>query len=231
MAHQLTLSVSLPDTASFDNFFSIGNEELTTTLRHFTSSLANAPTVMHIFGAPGSGKSHLLYSGVRLARESGHTVHYLPMREPEVDGSVLEQVDGIGLVCVDDIDVIAGQRDAERALFQLYERVHDRTGHLVTTALQAPLHLALTLPDLVSRLQSGGTYRITPLTDAQKRSALRLRAAGRGMAMSDEVVDYVLRRYPRDTHALFALLDRIDEASLTARRRITIPFLQELDRH
>jgi DnaA family protein len=49
------------------------------------------------------------------------------------------------------------------------------------------------------------------------------------MTLSSEVADYVLRRYPRDTHALFALLDQIDEASLTAQRRITIPFLQELD--
>jgi DnaA family protein len=153
------------------------------------------------------------------------------MREQEVDVSVLDQVDGVGLVCVDDIDVIAGQRDAERALFQLYERVQDSAGHLVTTARQAAHHLDLALPDLVSRLHSGGTYRIAPLTDAQKRNALRLRATGRGMALSEEVADYVLRRYPRDTHALFGLLDRIDEASLTAQRRITIPFLQELDRH
>ncbi len=230
MARQLTLSVSLPDRASFDNFYSAGNEELVTALRHVAATVSSAPTVMHVFGSPGCGKTHLMYAGVRLARESGQTVHYLPMREQEVDVSVLEQVDGVGLICIDDIDVIAGRRDAERALFQLYERVQDSAGHLVTTAHQAAHHLGLALSDLVSRLQSGGAYRITPLTDTQKRHALRLRAAGRGMALSDEVADYVLRRYPRDTHALFGLLDRIDEASLTAQRRITIPFLQELDR-
>jgi DnaA family protein len=231
VARQLTLPVSLPDTASFDNFYSDGNDELVNALRRFAATVGNAPSVMHVFGPPGCGKTHLMYAGIRLARESGQTVHYLPMREQEVDVSVLEQVNGVGLVCVDDIDVIAGTRDAERALFQLYERVQDSAGRLVTTAYQAAHHLGVGLPDLVSRLRSGETYRITPLTDAQKRNALRLRAAGRGMTLSDEVADYVLRRYPRDTHALFGLLDRIDEASLSAQRRITIPFLQELDRH
>lgn len=231
MARQLTLSVSLPDTASFDNFYSAGNEELLTALRHFVTSFGDAPTVMHVFGGSGCGKTHLMIAGVRVARESGHTVHYLPLREHEGDVSVLERVDGVGLVCVDDIDVIAGRQDAEFRLFKLYERVQDSAGHLVTTAHQSAHHLGLELPDLVSRLQSGGTYRINPLTDAHKRNALRLRAAARGMALSNEVADYVLRRYPRDTHALFGLLDRIDQVSLAAQRRITIPFLQALDRH
>ncbi len=231
MARQLTLSVSLPDAASFDNFYSAGNEELVAALRHFAVTVDKAPTVMHVFGSPGCGKTHLMHAAVRLSRESGQTVHHLPMREKGIGVSIMEQVEGVGLVYIDDIDVITGRRDVERALFQLFERAQDSAGRLVTTARQAAHHLGLALPDLVSRLQSGQTYRITPLTDTQKRNALRLRAAGRGMALSDDVADYVLRRYPRDTHALFGLLDRIDKASLTAQRRITIPFLQELERH
>lgn len=229
MSRQLTLSVSLSDTASFDNFYASGNEELLTALRHFAATSASAPTIMYVFGSPGCGKSHLMHAAVRLARDRGQSAHYLPMRERDVDVSVLDQIDGVGLVCIDDIDVVAGRREAERSLFQLYERIQDNAGRLLTTAHQAAHHLGLQLPDLVSRLQSGGAYRIAPLTDAHKRKALRLRAAGRGIALSDEVTDYVLRRYPRDMHALFGLLDRIDEASLSAQRRITIPFLQELD--
>ncbi len=231
MARQLTLSVSLPDMASFDNFYPSGNEELVTALRHFAATVGTPPTVMHIFGASGCGKTHLMYAGLKLTRGEGQPAHYLPMREPGVDSSAMEQIDGFGLVCVDDIDVLAGQAEAERALFRLYERVQDRFGHLVTTARQAARRLGLGLPDLVSRLHSGGTYHVSPLTDADKRNALRLRAAGRGITLSDDVLDYVLRRYPRDTHALFGLLDRIDQASLTAQRRVTIPFLQQLDRH
>lgn len=200
-----------------------------TALRRFAVTVGDAPTVMHLFGGCGCGKTHLMYSGIRIARECFQAVNYLPMGKQEIGVTALEQVNGVGFVAIDDIDAIAGRGDAERALFQLFERVRDRSGHLVTTAQQAPHHLGLTLPDLVSRLQSGETYRIAPLTDGQKRNALQLRAAGRGMTLSSEVADYVLRRYPRDTHALFALLDRIDEASLTAQRRITIPFLQELD--
>ena len=54
------------------------------------------------------------------------------------------------------------------------------------------------------------------------------RARARGLDLSDEVGVYLLRRCPRDTHALFALLERLDKASLAAQRRLTIPFVRDL---
>ena len=47
--------------------------------------------------------------------------------------------------------------------------------------------------------------------------------------MPEEVVQYILGRYPRDMHSLFDLLDRIDRASLAQQRRVTIPFLRRLE--
>jgi DnaA family protein len=47
--------------------------------------------------------------------------------------------------------------------------------------------------------------------------------------MPEDVVQYILSRYPRDMRSLFDLLDRIDRASLTHQRRVTIPFLRELE--
>jgi len=36
-----------------------------------------------------------------------------------------------------------------------------------------------------------------------------------------------VRRLPREPQVLFGVLDRLDEASLAAQRRLTIPFLRE----
>jgi DnaA-homolog protein len=37
---------------------------------------------------------------------------------------------------------------------------------------------------------------------------------------------------PRDLHSLFDILDQLDEASLAAQRRLTIPFIREaLEKH
>ena len=46
--------------------------------------------------------------------------------------------------------------------------------------------------------------------------------------MSNDVADYLLRRCPRDMDSLFNLLNRLDQASLAAQRRLTIPFVRDL---
>ncbi len=40
-------------------------------------------------------------------------------------------------------------------------------------------------------------------------------------------VDYLLKRMPRDLRSLFEILDDLDEASLVAQRRLTIPFIRD----
>jgi len=42
-----------------------------------------------------------------------------------------------------------------------------------------------------------------------------------------ETADYLLKRVPRDLGSLLALLDALDEASLAAQRRLTIPFIRD----
>ena len=52
-------------------------------------------------------------------------------------------------------------------------------------------------------------------------------AARRGIELDARTVDYILTHHARDAAALFALLDDLDLASLSAQRRVTIPFVRE----
>jgi DnaA family protein len=72
-------------------------------------------------------------------------------------------------------------------------------------------------------------YLLHPLEDEEKIAAIRLRAHNRALEIGDEAVRYILNQYPRDMHSLFTLLERIDDASLTQKRRVTIPFLRSLE--
>ncbi|HEX20308.1 MAG TPA: hypothetical protein ENG78_05760 [Acidiferrobacteraceae bacterium] len=89
--------------------------------------------------------------------------------------------------------------------------------------------MAFGLPDLLSRLRAGLVYQMTSLDDEGKYAALRLRAANRGIEITDDVSEYLLRRYPRDMKILFALLERIDQTSLQRKRRVTIPLIREME--
>jgi DnaA-homolog protein len=70
------------------------------------------------------------------------------------------------------------------------------------------------------------------LDDEGRIEALRLRAAQRGLELPYDTSEYLLKRVPRDLRSLFDILDELDEASLVAQRRLTIPFIREaLERH
>ena len=44
--------------------------------------------------------------------------------------------------------------------------------------------------------------------------------------MTDEVASFIMRRAPRRLGELLAILDSLDENSLQAQRRLTIPFVK-----
>jgi DnaA family protein len=97
---------------------------------------------------------------------------------------------------------------------------------LYVSAKSSPASLNIKLADLISRLNWGPVYQLQVLEDADKVQAMQQRADQRGFELPDEVANYLLSRYPRDLHSLFALLDRLDFASLQAQRRLTIPFVK-----
>jgi DnaA-homolog protein len=88
--------------------------------------------------------------------------------------------------------------------------------------------VALGLRDLQSRLVSMAHYRLTLLDETQQRAALQLRASIRGLELPEETAVWLQRRYPRNMASLNAMLDRLDTASLTEQRRLTVPFIRQV---
>jgi DnaA family protein len=99
---------------------------------------------------------------------------------------------------------------------------------MLFAAENVPTQLGLSLPDLRSRLGACQQAVLKPLDDRERRLVLKTQAASRGIELDDHVLDWLFARYVRDLGALLDLLDRLDQASLAARRRVTVPFLREL---
>ena len=96
---------------------------------------------------------------------------------------------------------------------------------LLVTAGAAPRAVALRR-DLATRLATGLTYRVLPLTDAEKRAALAAHAKVRGFDLSDDVSSYLLTHARRDMCSLMVALDAIDRYSLETGRPVTVPLLK-----
>ncbi|BAN97392.1 dnaA regulatory inactivator Hda [Plautia stali symbiont] len=159
----------------------------------------------------------------------GEAVGYVPLDKrtwfvPEV----LEGMENLALVCIDNIECIAGEAEWEMVIFDLYNRILE-TGktRLLITGDRPPRQLNLGLPDLASRLDWGQIYRLQPLSDEDKLQAMQLRAGLRGFELPEDVGRFLLKRLDREMRTLFDTLDRLDRASISAQRKLTIPFVKE----
>ena len=145
-----------------------------------------------------------------------------------VPAAVFDGLEQLELVCLDDVDAIAGEALWEHALFDLFNRLRDAGRTLLVTASWKPDESGFGLPDLVSRLGWGVCYVLKPMAEADIIAALTCRARGRGLELPEETAQFLLRRFPRDLPTLFALFETLDFASLVEQRRLTIPFVKSV---
>lgn len=225
MNAQIPLALRWPAQQRFDSYLA-GENAVAVALLRAAAQTPSAPWVF-VAGASGSGKTHLLLAACAAANAAGRSAQYLGLRSRR-DAGALRAIGGSDLLALDDLEVIAGDAAAEHALFDLYNRSKVEQCTLLFGAAAAPAHIGIGLPDLVSRLSACAQATLKPLSDAQRRDVLRLRAQARGLTLDDAVLDWLFARTQRDLGSLTALLDRIDRAALAAQRRVTVPFLRQL---
>ena len=229
VTEQIPLRFSWHDGFSFENFFSGENTLAVHHLQKMTSGDFVDEQFLFLWGFANVGKSHLLQASCQQAADSGLSVAYLPLKEiGDLQPEMFSGLEQLSLVCIDDVQALAGNKQCEEALFHLYNRMRDTGGKMIVADNVAPNALPITLADLQSRLSWGPVFHLQELNDESKISALQMRANARGFELPEEVGLFLIRRSARDMPSLFTLLDRMDEASLAQHRKLTIPFVRDL---
>jgi DnaA family protein len=215
---QLALGVRLRADAIFESFHPAGNQELVAAL------CAGGSAPLWIWGARGAGKTHLLQA---VCAAAGAGAAYLPASGPAaIPAAALAGFESCKLLCIDDVDAVAGDPVWEQALFRVFNAAADLGTRLVFAAASAPRVPAWRLGDWGSRAAACVVYQLRELDEPGRVQALKLHARQRGLDLPQETADYLLRRMPRDLRTLLAVLDGLDEASLVAQRRLTVPFIR-----
>ncbi len=209
---QLILDIRPDAIAGFDNFLPGPNTEVVTALHKFATD-HDDERVIYIWGENGVGKSHLLRAwasatGAELASKSAPMCETLPPH-----------------LAVDDVDALGP--DDQIRLFSLINAAREGEGAILATGLFPPAQLAIR-PDLATRLAQGPVFRVHPLSDADKATALRIRAEATGLQLPDEVVRYLLTHSRRDLPNLLALVDALDAFSLSRKRTVSVLLLKEM---
>ncbi|MCC7005612.1 MAG: DnaA regulatory inactivator Hda [Ottowia sp.] len=221
MAHQLALDLGTPPPARLSNF--IGNRDAVLGLSHLLNPAHALPGQRSIYlcGELGSGRSHLLAASCAQAKEQGKKSLQLNAHS-NIDAFVYCQE--TRLYTVDDVELLDDARQI--AVFNLFNQLLAGQG-LVCAGNQVPLGLHVR-EDLRTRLAWGLVFRLTPLNDEEKITALRQAAQERGLHLSPDVPIWLLKHYRRDLGSLMGVLEALDQFSLEKKRAVTLPLLREL---
>ena len=187
-----------------------------------TARAAGQPERLWLHGASGVGKTHCV---VRLVEDNAgvylhaSTIHPSEF-EPIVDTASLWQ-----WVVIDGVEAWLGDRGREEAIFSLWKRY---PGVLLFTARMPPHHIDWLLPDLQSRARSALVLPLTRLDDAGLVELLSRQCDARGLVVSDDVMAFLAHRMPRHPATLIRWIDALDQRSLEAQRRLTIPWIRSV---
>jgi DnaA family protein len=224
---QLALKLSPQEIYQLDNFY-FAEAPLKSAIQSFIAGDNGQSLYLH--GPNGFGKTHLSIAMAEEWSQRGQHVIYYAMHDLVQSGmpDLLATATDADIVCLDDIDEVAGKPEWEEALFHCFNRVMVNQGRLLLTAQDTPALMPIALPDLRSRLGSTLVLHLSHLDDEAKQQALNLQAEKRGLTLESDVSSFLLRRYGRNMHNLMDVLQRLDSASLQAQRRLTIPFVKQV---
>ena len=214
---QLTLDLGPEPDHRFERFVTGANEALLAHLRALRPG--DAPTL--IWGAAGSGKTHLLHALAAAWRDEGAVVigFDATTRPPWTVAPAAR------LVLLDDVQQL--DADQQQAAFAAFIEAVGQ-GAAVVAASRVP---AVDLPlrdDLRTRLAWGPSFALAALGEAELRQLLLQEGLRRGLQLPEELLDYLLLRFARDSAFLVPLLARLDDYAMRTKRAPTVPLLRQM---
>lgn len=214
---QLPLGLVPEPSSTFGSFLPGPNAEALALL----SALVPPVAPLYLWGPTGSGRTHLLRALAGACLDRGGRVLWL---EP-ASASPWSVPPEVMLIVLDDVHRLSPARQQEAFAVMVEAQSHGIPWAASGDAPPVDLELR---DDLRSRLAWGHVFGLRPLDEDQTRAVLRREADRRGLRLSDEVMDYLLRRFARDLSSLMRWLDRLDEFSLSRARAVTVPLLRQL---
>ncbi|QBK05236.1 DnaA regulatory inactivator Hda [Hylemonella gracilis] len=222
---QIALDIGLADGPTFANFLPGPNQAALDHLRGRAEGgepdRGVAPVPDYLWGASGSGKTHLLKATREALRARGARVGWL-------DASLVEVPpfdEAWAAVLMDDVHLYTAA--LQHVAFAWF--VHAQASRAVVLAAGDAPPAGLNLrEDLRTRLGWGHVHGLQVLGEAELRAVLRGAAQLRGLSLGEDVTDFMLTRFSRDLGSLMELLNQLDGYALRTQRAVTIPLLKAM---
>ncbi|MFT5663286.1 MAG: DnaA family protein [Gammaproteobacteria bacterium] len=225
-ASQIALPLSFDKQFSFENYYSEQGKFITKSLMSLINQ--DGESLIGVWGGADSGKSHLInacayYARLQSKRFQLYDGHHLIGCDPEQ----FNDFSNSEALLIDNLDAVCGHRQWEQKFYQIINACKRGEMTLLFTLSVNPQFLDCALLDFQSRLAWGLLLQLPSLTDAAIGKVLKYRAGLLGIELSKEVITYLLTHYSRSLSEQMEILQKLDEGSLAAQKRVTIPFIKQ----
>jgi DnaA family protein len=223
---QIALPLSLDRQYSFENFISDRADLIIASLKALIQGDGEAQ--IGLWGTTASGKTHLLNASADYARQKSVVLQIYDAKQLlQCDANEFEGFSHCDVLAIDNLDAIAGNAEWEACFYQVINRCRDGDYRFVFAMAHRPEDLETTLDDFRSRLQWGLMLQLPSSDDIEIRQILRKRAQLIGIELAEDVISYLMTHHARNLATQMAILQRLDGASLSQQRKVTIPLIKQ----
>lgn len=238
---QLILQLPTRPLFSFDNLvLHEGNESAVSTITSVYLQKDKGLPNLFLYGPAGAGKTHVL-TALANALKQRMSVLFISGRHksPNYDTInsdvvvndvkiIMEHDLPIAVTIIDDVHEIADQYAA--SLWNVSNKLTTAGLPLILSSLVSPQELFEHNLHLRSRVTSGLVLRLDNPGDSVRILLLDKLARDRNLRLPPEVVRYLVNHKARGLHDLAGILERLDFQALSKGRRVTLPFIRELEK-
>jgi chromosomal replication initiator protein len=197
-----------------------------------------SPLVLH--GPTGLGKTHLLEGIWTAARRSAPSITAIYLSAEQFASGFFQALRGgaglpsfrrkyrgVDLLLIDDLQFFSGKHYTQLELLYTIDSLVQQRRQLVFASDRPPSELAGLAPELIARLQSGLVCPIDQ-PDYETRRGIVARMAGRlGLAIGEEVQQWVASRLTRHARELSGALCRLQAVHRAWGKPITVAMAEE----
>ncbi len=205
---------------TFDSFVAGDSNHLAyTAAQGVAENPGHSHNPLFIYGEVGLGKTHLLHAIGHVALASHMQVLYvsaeqfthdfinaIQQRKTEEFRNKYRSVD---MLLIDDIHFISGKEHTEESFFHTFNELHNANRQIAITSNHPPKSIPLLDERLRSRFEWGLIAGIQSPDFATRLAILRAKAEEKGVAVAQDVLEFITHRSQHNIRELEGCLNRV----------------------
>lgn len=220
--HQQLLPLGHGLMTEFNNFIACESHQ---PIIHHLKNLKHGEQV-YLYGEHSTGCSHLA-KATCVFHQNLQSI-YLPLSTLKfLDRAMLEGVGQVDLICIEDIDELAGNKRQQLILFDLINICSSHNVSMLLTSHIKPERMDDWLPDLRTRLQAMCNWQMPPLNDDDKAKILIDWLDKQNMSLDVDVIHYAFKHINRDLSTVKSLLESFLKYCMKVKKNPNIRSLRE----